>query len=41
VRAGLHKKTGKQVAIKIVKKKELNLKDKEMLKREMEVLRVC
>jgi serine/threonine protein kinase len=41
VKKGIHKKTKKEVAIKIVKKKELNLKDKEMLKRETEVLKVC
>jgi serine/threonine protein kinase len=41
VKKGTHKNTGKDVAIKIVKKKELTLKDKEMLKREIEVLKVC
>ena len=41
VKKGIHKKTGKEVAIKIVKKKDLTLKDKEMLKREIEVLKVC
>jgi len=41
VKRGIHKKTGKEVAIKIVKKKELNLKDQELLKREIEVLKIC
>jgi serine/threonine protein kinase len=41
VKRGIHKKTQKEVAVKIVKKKELNLKDQELLKREIEVLKVC
>jgi len=41
VKRGTHKKSGKEVAIKIVKKKELSLKDVELLKREIEVLKVC
>ena len=36
-----HKKYGKEVAVKIVKKKELSLKDIELLKREIEVLKIC
>lgn len=41
VKRGLHKSTQKEVAIKIVKKRDLNLKDQELLKREMEVLKIC
>lgn len=41
VKKGIHKKSLKEVAIKIVKKKELSLKDLELLKREIEVLKVC
>lgn len=41
VKRGVHKKSGKEVAVKIVKKKELSLKDMELLKREIEVLKVC
>lgn len=41
VKLGQHKKTNQEVAIKIVKKKELSLKDLELLKREIEVLKVC
>lgn len=41
VKLGIHKKTGKEVAIKIVKKKDLNIKDQELLKREIEVLKIC
>ena len=41
VKNAIHKKTGTNVAVKIVKKKELQLKDLELLKREIEVLKVC
>src|SRR3569833_1432823 len=41
VKRGIHKKTEKEVAVKIVKKKELSLKDQELLKREIEVLKIC
>jgi serine/threonine protein kinase len=41
VKRAEHKKSGKEVAVKIVKKKELSLKDLELLKREIEVLKIC
>jgi len=41
VKRGIHKKSQKEVAIKIVKKKDLSLKDIELLKREIEVLKIC
>ena len=41
VKRGVHKKSSREVAVKIVKKKELSLKDIELLKREIEVLKVC
>ena len=41
VKKGIHKKTQKEVAVKIVKKKELSVKDQELLRREIEVLKVC
>ena len=41
VKRGIHKKTAREVAVKIVKKKELSLKDQELLKREIEVLKIC
>jgi serine/threonine protein kinase len=41
VKKAIHKKSGREVAVKIVKKKELSLKDLELLKREIEVLKVC
>ena len=41
VKRGIHKKTRKEVAIKIVKKKDQTIKDIEMLRREIEVLKIC
>lgn len=41
VKRAHHRKTGKEVAVKVVKKKDLTLKDLELLKREIEVLKVC
>jgi serine/threonine protein kinase len=41
VKMGVHKKTQKEVAVKIVKKKDLSVKDQELLKREIEVLKIC
>jgi serine/threonine protein kinase len=39
VKQGTHKKTGKEVAIKIIQKKNLPQKDKELLMREIDVLK--
>lgn len=41
VKSAVHKRTKKDCAVKIIKKKELSLKDLELLKREIEVLKVC
>lgn len=41
VKQAKHKYTGKECAVKIVKKKDLPLKDLELLKREIDVLKVC
>lgn len=41
VKRGIHKKSEKEMAVKIVKKKELSVKDLEMLNREIEVLKIC
>ena len=41
VKKGVHKKSAKEVAVKIVTKKDLKLKDIELLKREIEVLKIC
>jgi calcium-dependent protein kinase len=40
VKKAVHKRTKLEVAVKIVKKKELNLKDLELLKREIEVIKI-
>ena len=39
--SAIHKKTGEKRAVKVIKKKELSLKDLELLKREIDVLKVC
>ena len=41
VKNAIHKETGQKVAVKLVNKKELKLQDLELLKREIEVLKVC
>ena len=41
VKHAVHKRTKLEVAVKIVKKRDLSLKDLELLKREIEVLKVC
>lgn len=41
VKKAFHTRTGLECAVKIVRKKELTLKDLELLKREIEVLKVC
>lgn len=41
VKQAIHKRTGRECAVKVIKKKELSLKDLELLKREIEVLKVC
>eukprot|EP00826_Nyctotherus_ovalis_P063776 TRINITY_DN9353_c0_g2_i2.p1 TRINITY_DN9353_c0_g2~~TRINITY_DN9353_c0_g2_i2.p1 ORF type:complete len:309 (+),score=103.71 TRINITY_DN9353_c0_g2_i2:1413-2339(+) len=41
VRLGLHKKTQKKVAIKIIKKAEMTPQDVELMKREIEILKLC
>lgn len=40
VKKAIHKRTRQDVAVKIVKKRDLNLKDLELLKREIEVIKV-
>ena len=40
VKKGVHKRTRQDVAVKIIKKKDLKLKDLELLKREIEVIKV-
>lgn len=41
VRLGIHKLTGQKVAIKIMSKKEMNNEDLELVKTEIEILKVC
>lgn len=41
VRLGVHKMTGRKVAIKIMSKKDMNNQDLELLKTEIEILKVC
>lgn len=41
VKLGEHKKTGKKVAIKILKKKKMDPEDFELYKREVEILKIC
>lgn len=41
MKLGIHKKTGKKVAIKILKKKKMDPEDFELYKREVEILKIC
>lgn len=41
VKAGIHKKTGKKVAIKVMSKKEMTVQDVELQRREIEILKMC
>jgi tRNA A-37 threonylcarbamoyl transferase component Bud32 len=41
VKAAIHKKTGKKVAVKIMSKKEMTVPDIELQRREIEILKMC
>jgi len=41
VRLGIHKQTGRKVAIKIMNKKDMNNQDLELVKTEIEILKIC
>ena len=41
VRAAIHKKTGKTVAVKLMSKKEMTVSDVELQRREIEILKMC
>lgn len=41
VKLAIHKKTQKKVAIKVIKKKDMKLKELELQKREIDVLKIC
>jgi serine/threonine protein kinase len=38
---GIHLKTKKKVAVKVIKKKDMSLNEVELQKREIEVLKLC
>jgi serine/threonine protein kinase len=40
IKVGVHKKTGKKVAVKIMKKKNMTLQDIVLQKREIEILKI-
>jgi 5'-AMP-activated protein kinase catalytic alpha subunit len=37
----MHKESGRKVAIKIIDKKEMSIEDLELLKSEIEILKIC
>jgi len=41
VKMGIHKITGQKVAVKIMSKKEMTEKDKELVKTEVDILKIC
>jgi serine/threonine protein kinase len=41
VKRGIHKSDGKEVAVKIVSKKDIKPNDLELLKREIEIMKMC
>lgn len=41
MKLGLHVKTKAKVALKVIKKKNMSLKELELQKREIEVLKIC
>ena len=41
VRLGIHKQTGRRVAIKIMTKKDMDNKDLELVKTEIDILKIC
>jgi serine/threonine protein kinase len=41
VRLGIHKQTGRKVAIKIMTKKDMDNKDLELVKTEIDILKIC
>ena len=38
---GIHKLTGRKVAIKIINKKEMTIKQLELVKTEIDILKIC
>ena len=41
VKSAIHKKTGKNVAVKVMSKKEMSVTDMELQRREIEILKMC
>jgi serine/threonine protein kinase len=41
VRLGIHRQTGRKVAVKIMSKKDMNNQDLELVKTEIEILKIC
>ena len=41
VKTGVHKKTSKKVAVKVMSKKEMTMQDLELQRREIEILKMC
>lgn len=41
VRSAIHKKTSKNVAVKLMSKKEMTVSDVELQRREIEILKMC
>jgi serine/threonine protein kinase len=41
VRLGFHKESGRKVAVKIMNKKDMTIQDLELVKTEIEILKVC
>jgi serine/threonine protein kinase len=41
VRLGIHKQTGRKVAVKIMNKKDMTNQDLELVKTEIEILKIC
>lgn len=41
VKLGVHKKSGRKVAIKIINKKDMTLEDQGLVKTEIEILKIC
>lgn len=41
VKAAVHKKTNKKVAVKVMTKKDMTVQDMELQRREIEILKMC
>jgi len=41
VQLGFHKQSGRKVAVKIMKKKDMSNQDLELVKTEIEILKIC